>query len=89
MRRFILGWKVLGYAQRFSAEIVNYADDFCVLGKATAILVSMFNGGSKRNHGGHEVAGSMSVKTRCSRMIRTAGRGRHQAESVVNLDVQS
>ena len=37
MRRFILGWKVLGYAQRFCAEIVNYADDFCVLGKATAM----------------------------------------------------
>ena len=36
MRRFILGWKVLGYAQRFRSEIVNYADDFCVLGKASA-----------------------------------------------------
>ena len=24
MRRFILGWKVLGYARRFGAEIVNY-----------------------------------------------------------------
>ena len=34
MRRFILGWKVLGYARRFDAEIVNYADDFMVLGKA-------------------------------------------------------
>ena len=34
MRRFILGWKVLGYARRFEAEIVNYADDFVVLGKA-------------------------------------------------------
>ena len=36
MRRFILGWKVLGYARRFEAEIVNYADDFAVLGKAPA-----------------------------------------------------
>ena len=27
MRRFILGWKGLGYARRFKAEIVNYADD--------------------------------------------------------------
>ena len=26
MRRFIVGWKVLGYARRFSAEIVNCAD---------------------------------------------------------------
>ena len=36
MRRFILGWKMRGYAQRFCAEIVNYADDFCVLGKTSA-----------------------------------------------------
>ena len=36
MRRFILGWKVKGCARRFGAEIVNYADDFCVLGKAPA-----------------------------------------------------
>ena len=36
MRRFILGWKVLGYARRFRSEIVNYADDLCVLGKAPA-----------------------------------------------------
>ena len=34
MRRFILGWKKLGYAQRFRAQIVNYADDICILGKA-------------------------------------------------------
>ena len=36
MRRFIRGWKVLGYARRFGAEIVNYADDFAVLGRAPA-----------------------------------------------------
>ena len=36
MRRFIVGWKVLGYARRFKAEIVNYADDLRVLGKAPA-----------------------------------------------------
>lgn len=34
MRRFLLGWKVLGHARRFRAEIVNYADDFVVCGKA-------------------------------------------------------
>ena len=27
---------MLGYARRFRAEIVNYADDFCVLGRAPA-----------------------------------------------------
>ena len=36
MRRFILGWKRLGLARRFEAEIVNYADDFVVCGKAPA-----------------------------------------------------
>ena len=36
MRRFILGWKTLGCARRLAAEIVNYADDLCVLGKAPA-----------------------------------------------------
>ena len=36
MRRFIVGWKKLGYAFRFNAHIVNYADDFCVLGKVPA-----------------------------------------------------
>ena len=38
MRRFILGWKGLGYARRFKAEIVNYADDFVVLGQAPAAI---------------------------------------------------
>jgi len=36
MRRFVMGWKVLGYARRFDAEIVNYADDLVVCGKASA-----------------------------------------------------
>jgi len=39
MRRFIRGWKVLGYARRFGAEIVNYADDFAVLGRAPASVM--------------------------------------------------
>lgn len=36
MRRFVLGWKVLGYARHFRSEIVVNADDLCVLGKAPA-----------------------------------------------------
>jgi len=36
MRRFVLGWKVLGHARRFDAEIVNYADDLVICGKAPA-----------------------------------------------------
>ena len=36
MRRFVLGWKELGHARRLRSEIVNYAADLCVLGKAPA-----------------------------------------------------
>ncbi len=36
MRRFLLGWKQLGYAQRWSAHIVNYADDFVICCKGQA-----------------------------------------------------
>ena len=36
MRQFILGWKTLGHARRFGAEIVNYADDFVICGQAPA-----------------------------------------------------
>ena len=37
---FILGWKRLGHARRYEAEIVNYADDFVVCGKAPAEAMS-------------------------------------------------
>ncbi len=30
MRRFVLGWKKLGHAAHFEAEVVNYADDLVV-----------------------------------------------------------
>ena len=36
MRRFILGRKTLGHAWRFAAEIVKYADDFAICGRAPA-----------------------------------------------------
>jgi group II intron reverse transcriptase/maturase len=36
MRRFILGWKVLGHERRFQAKIVNYADDFVICCRAGA-----------------------------------------------------
>ena len=36
MRRFTPDWKVLGHARHFRSEIVNYADDLRVLGKAPA-----------------------------------------------------
>jgi group II intron reverse transcriptase/maturase len=36
MRRFILGWKVLGYERRLDAHIVNYADDFVICCRGTA-----------------------------------------------------
>ena len=36
MRRFLLGWKVLGHAARLDAYIVNYADDLTILCRGTA-----------------------------------------------------
>ena len=36
MRRFALGWKKLGYEQRFQAQIVNYADDFVICCRGSA-----------------------------------------------------
>ena len=36
MRRFMLGWKVLGHEQRLDAHIVNYADDFVICCRGTA-----------------------------------------------------
>jgi RNA-directed DNA polymerase len=43
MRRFVLGWKVLGHANRLAARIVNYADDFviCCRGSAEQALAVM------------------------------------------------
>jgi RNA-directed DNA polymerase len=43
MRRFILGWKVLGHERRLDAHIVNYADDFviCCRGSADEALAVM------------------------------------------------
>jgi RNA-directed DNA polymerase len=43
MRRFILGWKVLGHETCFRAKIVNYADDFviCCRGQAEQALAAM------------------------------------------------
>ena len=36
MRRFVLGWKMLGHARRLNAHIVNYADDFVICCRGTA-----------------------------------------------------
>jgi group II intron reverse transcriptase/maturase len=43
MRRFIVGWKVLGHEQRLDAHIVNYADDFviCCRGAAEEAMAAM------------------------------------------------
>jgi group II intron reverse transcriptase/maturase len=43
MRRFVLGWKSLGLARRYKAQIVNYADDFviCCRGNAQEALHAM------------------------------------------------
>ena len=36
MRRFVLGWKSLGYEDRLCAKLVNYADDFVICCRGTA-----------------------------------------------------
>jgi len=36
MRRFILGWKLLGHERALDAHIVNYADDFVICCRGTA-----------------------------------------------------
>src|SRR6516225_8294339 len=36
MRRFILGWKLLGHERGLDAHIVNYADDFVICCRGTA-----------------------------------------------------
>ena len=43
MRRFLLGWQQKGYHHRWSAHIVNYADDFviCCRGQAEEALTAM------------------------------------------------
>src|SRR5205085_8874305 len=43
MRRFLLGWKVLGHEARLDAHIVNYADDFviCCRGSAAEAMTVM------------------------------------------------
>ena len=45
MRRFVLGWKMLGHERRLKAYIVNYADDLviCCRGKADEALAVMRN----------------------------------------------
>jgi RNA-directed DNA polymerase len=45
MRRFVLGWKKLGYEKRLAAYIVNYADDLviCCRGRAEEALTTMRN----------------------------------------------
>ena len=37
MRRFILGWKLQGHERRLDAHIVNYADDFVICCRGTAV----------------------------------------------------
>ena len=37
MRRFVLGWKMLGHEKRLDAHIVNYADDFVLCCRGTAV----------------------------------------------------
>lgn len=40
MRRFVLGWRQRGYAERYGAQIVNYADDLVICCKRQAEAAS-------------------------------------------------
>ena len=35
MRRFVLGWKVLGHERRLGAKVVNFADDLVICCRGT------------------------------------------------------
>jgi len=37
MRRFVLGWTVLGHERRLDAHLVNYADDFVICCRGSAV----------------------------------------------------
>ena len=39
MRRFILGWKVLGHESRLNAYLVSYADDLVICCRGTSISI--------------------------------------------------
>jgi RNA-directed DNA polymerase len=44
MRRFVLGWKLLGHEWHLDAHIVNYADDFVMCCRGTADLAAQAMG---------------------------------------------
>ena len=44
MRRFILGWKTLGHARWFGAEIVNYADEFVIWDQVPTVAMWGWSG---------------------------------------------
>jgi group II intron reverse transcriptase/maturase len=41
LRRFMLGWKTLGYERKLRARIVSYADDFVILCRGSASSAAM------------------------------------------------
>ena len=45
MRRFVLGWKMLGHEARLKAHIVNYADDFVICCRGTAVKAMIGDAG--------------------------------------------
>ncbi len=37
MRRFLVGWKTLGYQERLQARVINYADDLVICCRGTGL----------------------------------------------------
>ena len=70
MRRFIPGWKVLGYARRFSSGIVNYADDFRLPGKAPAAVRRIMERPGRRSTRGKPDACGVPKRPRVSGIPR-------------------
>src|SRR5258706_11308655 len=73
MRRFVLGWKALGYERRLEARVVNYADDFVICCRGTA----------ERGEAGHSGNGRWTTRRGRHRKVRAAigaaGPARHRA----------
>ena len=67
MRRFVLGWKVLGHERRLDAHIVNYADDFVICCRGSA-------GEGDGRHAGHDGQAEVDGEREEDAAVSGAGR---------------
>ena len=69
MRRFVLGWKSQGHERRLDAHIVNYADDFVICCRGTAVR------GHDR-HAGHDGEAEADGQRDENAVVSCAGQAR-------------